>query len=629
MVITRQATHPAPNWRLVGPWYRWAHPALPADGRVSRPTIQKFAGDDFIKDFLARPQHSLKYDEVIDVVNSYQLAEAGSFAARVLCLLPLTATGKPAPKYEADGTTISKAAVYRARLAPTSLRKLYQPAHDRHYLVTCELHCDEPGFPRVARQQVCQAGFVVRRRISRRPDGLSAESVTEQAKAAQTMAADLRELLSLDDAGARDAQDSVGLSARELQQQQALRANALRQQALLVALEHQPSWPALLADKRRQLEAERERLQQWYDEHGVRVDIEGWFPTLQDGKTSRVYGEWRRLDSPAKIFADVAAGEQSYPLFAIVPDPREAQHDAAGRTLYYGTVPTGGVQHDANGVARFDDLMTYEIRCFVRQHHPCPPRIGKTPDCHGPLVWSLPSEAFRVAAPFDVLGAANRPITIKMPDLRELAAQAATRPRGKLSPVRFVQPQHLSPKVKDSAVDGGEMGGEAICSFSIPLITIIALFVLSLFLPIVVFIFNLWFLLVFRFCIPPQIKVAAGLDAALAVTPPKVDLDADFSVKVDGVDTLIDTDDLHAALTTGSDSLKTRIKSDVGIDQDPAIDDLSNNNLGPIDQTLQDNAERLPASDGTLPPPPPVGTPLVYEDPVTPVWPATGGAKRS
>jgi hypothetical protein len=94
------------------------------------------------------------------------------------------------------------------------------------------------------------------------------------------------------------------------------------------------------------------------------------------------------------------------------------------------------------------------------------------------------------------------------------------------------------------------------------------------------------------------------------VTPPKVDLDADFSVKIEGLDTLIDADDLHAALTSGGDSMKTRIRSDVGLDEDPAIDDLSNNTLGPIDQTLQDNAERLPASDGTLPPPPPVGTPL-------------------
>ncbi len=613
MVITRQATHAAPNWRLAGPWYRWPRPGLPADGRVSRPAIQKFAGDDFIKDFLARPQHSLKYDETIDVVNGYQLAQAGSFAEKVLCMLPLTAAGKPAKRLDADGNVI-KDPVYRARLAPTDLRKLYQPAHDRHYLVTCELHCDEPGFPRVARQQVCQTGFVVRRRRSKLPPGVSAAMVTEQAKPVQALAADLHELLTLD-AAATDQQASSGL-----------RANALRQQALLAEQEKQSNWAALLADKREKLEKERQKLQKWYDEKGIDVEIDGWFPTVQDGKSSRTYGEWRHLDSAEKLHADPSAGERHYPLFALVPDPRETQHDAAGRTLYYGTVPTGGLEHDGSGAARFDELTTYEIRCFVRQHHPCPPQVGKTPDCHGPVVWSLPSEAFRVAAPFDVLGAANRPVTIKMPDLRELAAQAATRPRGKLSPIRFVQPQHLSPKVKGKAADGGEMGGEAICSFSIPLITIIALFVLNLFLPIVVFIFNLWFLLVFRFCIPPQIQVAAGLDAALAVTPPKIDLDAEFSVKVDGLDTLVTPAALHAALTSGGDSMKTRIKSDIGLDENPAIDDLSNNSLGPIDQTLQDNAARTPGSDGSLPPTPPVGTPLVYEQAVTPVWPPAGAA---
>ncbi len=615
MVITRVPTYPAPNWRLVGPWYRWPRPGLPADGRVSRPAIQKFAGDDFIQDFLAQPQHSLQYDETIDVVNGYQLVAAGSFADKVLSLLPLTAAGKPAPRFEADGVTPSKAPVFRARLAPTSLRKLYQPLHDRHYLVTCELHCDEPGFPRVARHQVCQAGFVVRRRRSIVPAGLSAETVAAQAQTAQALAAELHELLALD-AAASDPQASAGL-----------RANALRQQALLAKQEAFASWSALLADKRRRLDGERQRLQQWYDDHGISVALDGWFPKLEQGRKSRLYGEWRHLDSAPKRDADVTSGEQFYPLFAVVADPRDSAHDAAGRTLYYGTVPTAGLEHDASGAARFDDLTTYEIRCFVRQHHACPPRVGKQPDCHGPIVWSLPSEAFRVAAPFDVLGAANRPITIKMPDLRELAAQAATRPRGKLSPVRFVQPQHLSPKVKDNAADGGEMGGEAICSFSIPLITIIALFVLSLFLPIVVFIFNLWFLLVFRFCIPPQIKVAAGLDAALAVTPPKVDLDAEFSVQVAGVDVLVDPGDLHDALTTGGDSMKTRIKSDLGIDDDPALDDLNNNQLGPIDQTLQDNAARLPAADGTLPPAPPVGTPLVYEAHVTPLWPAAGGRR--
>ena len=616
MVITRQATHPAPNWRLVGPWYRWPRPALPADGRVSRPAIQKFAGDDFIKDFLAQPQRSLKYDETIDVVNGYQLAQAGSFAKKVLCMLPLTATGKPASKRVNEKGEVIDEPVYRARLAPTDLRKLYQPAHDRHYLVTCQLHCDEPGFPRVARQQVCQAGFVVRRRRpAKLPDGITAAMVTEQARAAQALAAKLHELLGLD-AAASDSQASAGL-----------RANALRQQELLAKDESQANWAALLADTREKLDKERRNLQDWYDKNGVGVEIDGWFPTLLDGKSSRIYGEWRHLGDSDQLGADPhVAGERHYPLFAVVPDPREAQHDAAGRTLYYGTVPTGGLEHDGSGLARFDELTTYEISCFVRQHHPCPPQVGKAPDCHGPVVWSLPTAAFRVAAPFDVLGSANRPITIKMPDLRELAAQAAMRPRGKLSPIRFVQPQHLSPKVKDKGADGGEMSGEAICSFSIPLITIIALFLLNLFLPIVVLIFNLWFLLVFRFCIPPQIQVAAGLDAALAVTPPKVDLDAEFSVEVEGLDTLVKPGDLHAALTSGGDSMKTRIRSDTGLDEDPAIDDLSNNSLGPIDQTLQDNAGRKADSAGNLPPPPPVGTPLVYEEAVTPVWPPAGAS---
>ncbi len=46
-----------------------------------------------------------------------------------------------------------------------------------------------------------------------------------------------------------------------------------------------------------------------------------------------------------------------------------------------------------------------------------------------------------------------------------------------------------------------------ICSFSIPLITIVATFVFKLFLPIVMLVFELWFLLRLKFCIPPSIEV--------------------------------------------------------------------------------------------------------------------------
>lgn len=595
--VARRPTYPTPAWKLVGPWYRWPRPGHPEDGRLSRPVIQKFAGDNFIADFLEHPQHSLKFDPVIDVVNNYDLVSAGSsLPGKLASFLPLNAKGEP-----------DQAGGLRARLAPSSLRKLYLPAHDRHYLVTCELHCEEPGFPRVARQKVCQASFVLRRRNSIVPPGITPAMIEVQTAPVRSAEASMLELLQLA-ATLDEPSASAALKTATRARQQALATQA-----------GVADWAALISLRSAELASKRAALDAWYQTHGITVEVQGWFPTLHNGRPSKTYGAWKTLSSAEQI-ADVAdSGETSYPLFPLIPDPRETAHDAAGRTMYYGTVPTAGIEHDANGIARFDDRTTYELRCFVRQHQDSPGRVGKKPDCCGPLAWSLASEAFRVAAPFDVLGSANRPITIKMPDLRELAAQAALRPRGKLSPIRFVQPQHMSPKVSGMAADGGNMGGEAICSFSIPLITIIALFVLSLFLPIVVFIFNLWFLLVFRFCIPPEIKFAADVDAALAATPPGIDLDADFAVEVSGVDQL--ASQLNALLGT---SMDTRIKQDTGLQEDPTLDGFSNNALGPLDQSLQDNAELKADASGTLPPPPPVGTPLVYEDPVTPVWPAKG-----
>lgn len=602
MVITRPAKHSTTNWVLTGPWYRWTRPGLPEDGRVSRPAIQKFAGDDFIQSFLEKPQHSLKYDETIDVVNNYDLVSAapgGSLASKVGSLFAVNSQGKPAASGEAP---------FRARLAPSSLRKLYQPAHDRHYLVTCELHCDIPGFPSVTRSKVCQTGFVLRRRRSIIPAGVTPEMFNAQNAPVRKAEADFLELKSLSDT-ISDPYSSAALIASTQARQQQLASNA-----------GVANWDALVAKRASELATLRENFDAWLTQNGILVAIEGWFPSVQDGRASRIYGAWKTLNDAEQV-ADISSGELSYPMFPLVPDPRDTGHDATGRTLYYGTIPTTGLEHDSDGIARFDDLTTYEVRCFVREHHTCPSKIGKTPDCNGPLTWSRASEAFRFAAAFDVLGAANRPITIKMPDLRELAAQAATRPRGKLSPVRFVQPQQMSPKISGSTLKSGAMSGEAICSFSIPLITIVALFVLNIFLPIVVFIFNLWFLLVFRFCIPPSIKFSANVDAALAATPPGIDLDADFAVKVGGVDKL--ANQLNTLLNS---SMKVRIKEDTGADKKPDLGSYSNNALGPLDQSLQDAADLKADAQGTLPPPPPVGTPLVYEDTVTPVWPPAAGA---
>jgi hypothetical protein len=518
-------------------------------------------------------------------------------AGKLASFLTLNAKGEPA----------TSGSLFRARLAPSNLRKLYQPTHDRHYVVSCELHCDEPGFPRVNRKKVCQAGFVLRRRVNVIPSGTTAAMIETQTAPVRAAEADLLELLHLDatlnEPGASDALKT---------------ATRTRQQALATAA-GVANWDMLLQQRRNELTTKRSTLDAWYQAHGITVDVQGWFPTMQDGRPSKTYGSWRTLPEN-ELLADVAdSGETSYPLFPLVPDPRETAHDAMGRTMYYGTVPTGGIEHDANGSARFDDKATYEVRCFVREHQSNPSHAGKKPDCCGPLVWSLPTEPFRVAAPFDVLGAANRPITIKMPDLRELAAQAAMRPRGKLSPIRFVQPQHMSPKISGSSVAGGDMGGEAICSFSIPLITIIAMFVLNLFLPIVVFIFNLWFLLIFRFCIPPQFAAAGGADLAVAAAPPGIDLDADFAVNISGVDQL--AADLNNALGASMDA---SIKADTGTQDDPNLDAFSNNALGVLDQSFNDNANLQPDASGNLPPPPPVGAPLVYETPVVPVWPVQG-----
>ncbi|MDB5860576.1 MAG: hypothetical protein JWQ76_4265 [Ramlibacter sp.] len=575
------------HWRLVGPWYRWPRPGLPDDGRVAPAALQKFAGSDFMAQFLRQPQHSLKFDPVIDVVQEHDLVNAKTTAGKLTTLFALDNKGDPLPKGSA-------ANAFRARLAPGTLRKLYQPTHDRFYLVSCELHCDDPGFPRVARQKVCQSGFTVRRRRSVLPSNVSATALEAQAAIVRTAEAVLFELQTLADA-ATDPQGSAELRSKSQQRLQKLATD-----------EWLASGEALLARRRNELADKRASFATWQQAHGISVALDGWFP-VTGGSASGPRGEWRELNAAERV-ADIVSGEQAYPLFPLVPDPRETTHDGAGRTLYYGVVPTQDLQHDPGGKPHFDDRTTYEAWCFVRAHHHCPPKAGRKPDCNGRLVWSLPTEAFRLAAAFDVQGSANRPITIRMPDLRDLAAQTALRPRGKLSPVRFDQPQHLSPT---------GIGGPSICSFSIPLITIVALFLLNIFLPIVVMLFQLWFLLLLRFCVLPQLSISMKVDAALAVTPPGIDFEVDGALTVEGAAKSVA--ELNALLQGGVDTLEDRILEDAGPDMKgetpdpPDLGQLSNTALAGMAQSYGDN-KALTAT-------PEVGEPLEFETTVTPVWP--------
>ena len=87
-------------------------------------------------------------------------------------------------------------------------------------------------------------------------------------------------------------------------------------------------------------------------------------------------------------------------------------------------------------------------------------------------------------------------------------------------------PQSLMPTAKFPP--GGSTGPRQICTFAIPLITIVATFVFKLFLPVVILIFQLWFMLLLKFCIPPEANLDAGLAQALAALPPDLSVGATF-----------------------------------------------------------------------------------------------------
>ncbi|MGH8934206.1 MAG: hypothetical protein ACRDZO_27110, partial [Egibacteraceae bacterium] len=134
--MTAVETRVSHEWRLVAPWWHWP-PRAGADlddrgsVRTSAPVLQKYDTPDLVNTFLADPQLRLEFQDHTD---------------RVATVTPGTTRFK-LPTRELTGT-----------------RKLFLGSHQRHYLVLCSLHCDRPGFPRVARSGVCEAGFVVRRR---------------------------------------------------------------------------------------------------------------------------------------------------------------------------------------------------------------------------------------------------------------------------------------------------------------------------------------------------------------------------------------------------------------------------------------------------------------------------------
>jgi len=441
------APHP---WVLAGPWYRWPRPADPASGRVSRPVFQKYESTSFVNDFLKDPQRSLKFLDPEDFVQE----------VRPRTPPPPLENGKPS-------------SLSNNILVSTGIRKLFLDAHKRFYLVVCELHCDTPGFPNADRNEVCEAGFVVRRRIADVP--LAAVQTTSHL--VKLMTATNAQIAQIDEL-------PPGKKAGPLL---AARASAAERYLAATAELHATART-----------------------FGIRLTVQGWVKSEFD----RV-GSWREVDeTPQTIVEDVV------PLYPLVADRRVRDHSGGGRTLYFGVVPTGSSDADLSGNTRYDDRSLYDIRCFVRQHKPGCPKKRERNDCHGRIVWSQRTESYRLAPHFDLTGTSNRPVTIQLPDIPALEAQAAALPVGHGTPVKMISP----PGSPDFSVNTSTMKAKKkapmaqICSFSLPLITIVATFVLKLFLPIVTFVLGLFFLLKLKFCIPPTVTLQADVAAALTVS---------------------------------------------------------------------------------------------------------------
>lgn len=439
------------GWLLTAPWWHWprqGEQGLPPDR--TRPALHKYATPAFGAELLADPQRRLRF-------------------------VPTDLVGGKGP------------------------RKLYQPTHHRHYLVLTELHCDAPGLPSPPADEVCERGFVVRRHSVSVP---VEHEATGRGLLRQVALARARIEVLDRKIGTAGTTNGVG-------------------EARLAALRER-------RDRAVTGRAERERaLREWAEATGFHRSLQGWIP-LAAGPD----GPIPLPERPAAGLAPLAGlgrwvpvpelptelTEAAFPLYPLVADPRDPHHDVAGLTVFFGAVPTvtadlelpvPGEGGRVDRRPRFTDLDRYEIRCFVRRHDPACPRTGAPHDCHGRLHWSEPTEEYRLAAPLDPRGTAHRPVTVMMPDLSVLKAEAAGLVG--MGGLRMVTPPGSQLDLPGTPSGGGTQ----ICSFAIPLITIIAMFVMKLFLPVVVFLFQLWWLLGLKLCVPPRVNLTQDLVDAL------------------------------------------------------------------------------------------------------------------
>jgi len=353
-----------------------------------------------------------------------------------------------------------------SRLITTNLRKLYQPSHDRFYAVVVEVFCDSPGLPRAGSHSDIEVRLVMRRQYT---------SVSGNRRPVRRLARNL--LVELTKKQQPDGiPDDSASDLRDL-------------------------WWADAAWRRR-FEEDNAEL---FAEVTAHTDNQAWM-------VGAAGGQWRTVDTPPGL-GRPPDSEQEFPMWRL--PPRDDDCDAARtRSLWFGVIPTFSADHwttpEGKVEQKLDDHAIYELQCFVRQKPPpgrehCPPKIYR----------SAPSEPFRLAAPMDPDGTKNRTVSLTLPDLRRLAARAGQQqgPGG----VRIATPPNsqfvFNPFDGIPESGSGRIGaGGGICTFAFELFFIVAFFLFLLFLPIVVFVFQLWWMLALRFCIPPSASFDALAD---------------------------------------------------------------------------------------------------------------------
>jgi len=347
----------------------------------------------------------------------------------------------------------------------------------------------------VGRDKICEAGFVVRRRtLTVPPAGI--EEVRPILKQLAASRGKLKHLTSKIPSVSSGSTANGGMPATQNGAERGFSG-----QAKLDSLRSQRSSIQAL------LKNEKARLQEWMTRFGVAPQLQGWFKSPNG--FDRI-GYWNQVEETP---ADLGL-ESTFPLYPLIPNSSDRSHVGNFATVYFGLLPTMLTDTDRLGRARFDDHELYEVRCYVKRDLAARDR-DQPCLCSDKTFWSEPTAAYKLASHFDLTGTSNQPVTIQLPDLQTLAAQA----KPSLG-VAFAKPDKYLSFTAGS--DGkplniSQSSGFQICSFALPLITIVATFLFELFLPVVTILFQLWWMLALKFCIPPEISVAGGVNAEIAL----------------------------------------------------------------------------------------------------------------